>query len=147
MSFDLDKAVDTLSRNKILTKTAELGLLTKLEKAGFTLTSAAPLLVIADKFDALGYLEASSDKILPLAAKAIDLAPGLLPLAGTALKTPSSTFYGAAAAALAAAAGAVLLIPDDSVVNIALQTALVVPLGVIAPVGLGIGGTIISKLE
>ena len=67
MAFDFDKAVDTLADNKILTKvllillldvsstyanlptytynaikqTAQLGLLTRLENAGFTLSTAA----------------------------------------------------------------------------------------------------------
>ena len=69
MKFDLEKSADILARNKILTKTANLGLLSRLDRAGFTLTTAAPLLKAADKYDALGYLEASSDNILPLVAK------------------------------------------------------------------------------
>lgn len=95
MAFDFDKAVDTLADNKILTKvllillldvsstyanlptytynaikqTAQLGLLTRLENAGFTLSTAAPLLKLVDEQDLIGYLEASSDKVLPLVAK------------------------------------------------------------------------------
>ena len=50
-------------------QTSQLGLLTRLEKAGFTLTTAIPLLKAADDADVLGYLEASSDTVLPLVAK------------------------------------------------------------------------------
>jgi hypothetical protein len=124
-----------------------LGLLTRLEKAGFTLTTAKPLLILADDLDLLGVLEASSDKVLPLVAKTIDLAPALLPLAGTALKTPPTVFFGGAAASLAAAAGVIFLVPDDSVISIALQTVSTVTLGVIIPGALGVGGLVLSKLK
>lgn len=85
--------------------------------------------------------------MLPLVAKGIDLAPALLPLAGTALKTPPTVFFGAAAASFAAAVAVVGAIPDDSVSSIALQTALVVPLGAILPAALGVGGLVLSKLK
>jgi hypothetical protein len=147
MKFDLDKTVNTLSRNKILTKTAQLGLLSRLEKAGFTVSSAIPLIKLADKYDAIGVLEASSEKVLPLVATAIELAPPLLPLAAQALKASPQTLYGGAALSAAAAAGILAVIPDDSVAAIALQTALVLPLGVILPGALGVGGTILSKLK
>ena len=173
MKFDLDKAADTLSRNKILTKvnkfyvsatyhedklllntfscflrqTAQLGLLTKLEKAGYTLTSAKPLLLKAEELDAIGYLEASSDKVLPLVATAIELAPALIPLAGPLLNVPSTLLFAGAAASLGGAGAAVALIPDDSVTNIALQTALAIPLGTVLPGALVVGGTVLSKIE
>lgn len=135
MSFDLDKALNTLSSNKILTKvpnivdfppccliwsnhfftqTSQLGLLTRLEKAGFTLKTAVPLLIKADELDVLGILESSSDKVLPLVAQGIEVAPALLPLAATALNTPPSTYYAGAAASLLAAVGILNAIPDDS---------------------------------
>ena len=109
--------------------------------------TAAPLLVLADKYDALGVLEASSDKVLPLAAKAIELAPALLPLAGTALKTSPTVLYGGAAVSVVAAVSFVNLIPDDSVSSIALQTLIAVPLGAIIPGALGVGGFVLSKLK
>ena len=121
--------------------------MTRLENAGFSLTTAAPLLIFADDNDLLGVLEASSDKVLPLIAQAVDLAPGLLPLAGVALKTPPAVFFGAAAASAVAAAGAIFLIPDDSIVAIAAQVALAVPLGVLLPGGLAVGGVVLSKLK
>jgi hypothetical protein len=102
---------------------------------------------LADDLDALGYLEASSDKVLPLVAKAIELAPGLLPLAGAAVRIPSVALFGGAFASLAGAVALVTAIPDDSVTNIALQTTLAVPLGVILPATCFIGGTVLSKLK
>lgn len=122
-------------------------MLTRLENAGFTLTTAADLLIFADENDLIGVLEASSDKVLPLIATGVDLAPSLLPLAAVALKTPPTAFFGGALASLAAAAGVILLIPDDSVLNVALQAVLVVPLGVLLPGGLGLGGVVLSKLK
>eukprot|EP01039_Chlorochromonas_danica_P005689 gene5689-6273_t len=147
MAFDLDKAAAVLAQNKILTKTARLGLLTKLEKAGFTLSSAAPLLKLVDKYDLLGVLEASNEKVLPLLAKAIDLTPSLLPLADQALKAPPSALAGGALASLALALGEVALIPDDSVGSIALQTLLFVPLGVVLPPVLGLSCLLLNKVK
>lgn len=92
-------------------------------------------------------LEASSDKVLPLIATGVDLAPSLLPLAAVALKTPPAVFFGGAAASAVAAAGAIFLIPDDSVLNIALQAAVAVPLGLLLPGGLTVGGVVLSKLK
>ena len=128
-------------------QTAQLGLLTKLERAGYTLTSAKPLLLKAEELDALGYLEASSDKVLPLVATAIELAPALIPLAGPLLNIPSTLLFAGAAASLGGAAAAVALIPDDSISNIALQTALAVPLGTLLPGALVVGGTVLGKIE
>eukprot|EP00597_Dinobryon_sp_UTEXLB2267_P001033 CAMPEP_0170066812 /NCGR_PEP_ID=MMETSP0019_2-20121128/6400_1 /TAXON_ID=98059 /ORGANISM="Dinobryon sp., Strain UTEXLB2267" /LENGTH=147 /DNA_ID=CAMNT_0010274057 /DNA_START=177 /DNA_END=620 /DNA_ORIENTATION=+ len=147
MAFDFDQAVNTLSSNKILTKTSQLGLLTRLEKAGFTLTSAAPLLKFADEQDLIGVLEASSDKVLPLIGKAIELSPALLPVAGTALKTPPTVLYGGAAASLAAAGALIAVVPDDSVLNVALQVSLGLTLGAILPGALGVGGFILTKIK
>ena len=48
---------------------------------------------------------------------------------------------------MAAAAFVVNGIPDDTTTNIALQTALAVPLGVILPGALGVGGVLLSKLK
>eukprot|EP01038_Epipyxis_sp_PR26KG_P006915 gene6915-9468_t len=147
MAFDLDKAVNTLAQNKILTKTSQLGLLSRLEKAGFKLSSAKPLLKLADEQDLIGVLEASSDKVLPLIATAIESAPALLPIAGSVLKLPSTTLFGGAAASLAAAGLVIVSIPDDSVLSIAEQVALVIPLGAIIPGALGVGGLLLSKLK
>jgi hypothetical protein len=126
-------------------QTARLGLLSRLEKAGFTLTSAVPLLRFAEEKDVIGVLEASSDKLLPLIGQAIETAPALLPLAGLALKTPPVVLFAGAAGSAAAAAALIFVVPDDSVANVALQTALAVPLGVLLPGALGITGALLGK--
>lgn len=145
--FDVDKVVRTLSRNKILTKTAQLGLLTKLEKAGFTLTSAKPLLKLADKYDLIGVLVASNEKVLPLIAKGVELAPSLLPLAKVAVNTQPTALYSFALASLAAAGAAIAVIPDVTVTDYALQTVLAVPLGVVVPGACVVGATLLGKLN
>ena len=103
--------------------------------------------MLADENDLIGVLEASSDKVLPIVATGIELAPALLPLAKVALKLPSTTLYAGALASIAAAGAAVYLIPDDSIVEIAAQTALAIPLGAILPGALGVGGFLLSKLK
>jgi hypothetical protein len=118
-----------------------------LEKAGFTLSSAAPLLKFADEQDLLGVLEASSDSVLPLLAKGIELSPALLPLAGVALKAPPTALYGGAVLSLAAAGALITAVPDDSALEIAVQVALGIPLAVILPASLGVGGFVLSKLK
>ena len=121
--------------------------MSRLEKSGFTLSTAAPLLIKADELDVLGVLEASSDRFLPLAATAIDLAPAALPLVKVAINTPAPLlFIGAVASALAAYT-VVAVVPDDSVASIAIQTALVVPLGLIVPGALTVGALLLSKLK
>ena len=47
---------------------------------------------------------------------------------------------------LAGAVGTVALIPDDTVTNVALQTAIAIPLGTLVPAGLFVGGSIVSKV-
>lgn len=120
--------------------------MSKLEKAGFTLSTAAPLLKKADELDALGVLESSSDKLLPLLATTIELAPSLLPFASVALKQSPSALAGGALASAAAAAALVAVVPDDSVSSVALQTFLAIALGLILPGGLAIGSFLLSKL-
>ena len=147
MKFDFDKAVNTLSRNKVLTKTAQLGLLSRLDKAGFKLSTAKPLLKKDEELDVLGVLEASSDKVLPLLATVIDLAPGLLPLAGPVLNTPPFVLFATGFASLAAAFAVITVIPDNTVSDVALQTALVIPLATLIPAVTLIGGGALSKIS
>ena len=128
-------------------QTAQLGLLSKLDKAGLKLTSVKPLLLLADELDAIGYLEASSDKTLPLIQAAIEAAPALLPLAGLAVNVPSGALFAGAFASVIGAGAALFLIPDNTVTDIALQTALVIPLGLVLPGALFVGGTVLSKLK
>ena len=121
--------------------------MSKLDKAGFTLTSTKQLLKLADDLDALGILEASSNKVLPLLETAIDLSPKLLPLAAPLLNTSPVTLSAAAVASLALAGGVIFVIPDDSVANIALQTAAATLLGAIVPGACAVGSVILGKIN
>lgn len=105
------------------------------------------MLIYADENDLIGVLEASSDKVLPLVAKAIELSPALIPLAGPALSVPSTALYGAALASITTAGVAIAVIPDDSITNVALQTAIALPLGALVPGALAVGGYLLSKLK
>lgn len=147
MGGEIDKILTSLERNKILTKTAQLGLLSKLDRAGVKLSTVAPLLVKADELDLLGVLAASSDKVLPLAVTAVEAAPALLPIAGGAVKAGPVPLLVGAVASLGAAGAAIAFIPDDSVTNVALQTALAVPLGAIIPGASLVGAALLSKLK
>jgi hypothetical protein len=125
--------VNTLYFNKILTKTAELGLPTKLQK-------------LAGEVDALRYLEVSMDNVLSLTTTA-DLSPGVLSLVSTALKAgPLPLFIGAAGSATASAA-IVTTVSDNSVQNIALKNTAVIPLRLVLPGALIVGALLISKLK
>lgn len=84
---------------------------------------------------------------MPLIAKGIELSPQLLPLASTAIKTKPSTLTSVAFLSLAAGAAEIVLIPDNSVVSVALQTALFLPLGLILPGALVVGSALLKKLE
>ena len=102
----------------------------------------------------------------------IELSPSLLPLAGAALKVPAPAYFVGAAGSLGAAFALISLIPDDSTTNIGLQvyenhlncslntlkaiffliliTMKVfagIPLGVILPGALVVGGGVLSKLK
>jgi hypothetical protein len=120
--------------------------LSRLEEAGFKLTTAVPLIKKAEELDAIGVLAASSDKLLPLVGKAIEFAPLALPLASIALKVPPNALAGGAVASLLAAVGVNVIVPDDSVTLVALQAFITVPLGAILPVTLGAGSVLLSKL-
>ena len=101
----------------------------------------------ADELDLLGVAAASSDKILPLAVTAVEAAPALLPIAGGVVKAGPTPLLAGAVASLGAAGAAIAFIPDDSVTNIALQTALAVPLGAIIPGASLVGAGLLSKLK
>lgn len=75
------------------------------------------------------------------------MSPALLPLAGVAIKTPPPILFAGAAGSLGAAAALILVVPDDTVANIALQVAAGIPLGVILPGALGVGGFLLSKIS
>lgn len=109
------------------------------------MSTIVPLLMFANKYDLIGVLESSSDEILPIVGAVIDKLTVLLPTAQYALSL-SPTFL--AGIAVASAAGSVALttaIPDDSVFFVALQTALVVPFGLVLPGVAGGASIFLSK--
>ena len=143
----IDKILTKLEREKILTKTAQLGLLSKLDRAGLKLSTVSPLLVKADELDLLGLVSASSDKVLGLAVTAVEFSPALLPIVGGVVKAGPTPLLAGAVASLAGAGAVIAGIPDDSVANVALQTALAVPLGAIVPGACIVGAGVLSKLK
>ena len=112
-----------VEEQRLLSKVAQSGLLSKAQAAGITLSSLEPLLALAaEKPDILILVEASGPELLPLLPTLVDLAPGALPLLASAVSVPPPLIGAAGIAALGAAVAAVTVIPDDSIVNVALQT-------------------------
>jgi Protein of unknown function (DUF1118) len=135
-----------VERDQLLSKVAASGLLSKAQDAGITLSKLEPLLSLAaDNPDILILVEASGPEVLPLLPAVVDLAPGALPLLATAVGIPAPVLGAAGVAALAAAGGALAFIPDDTVVNVAVQT-LIVGLAVPTAGAAFIGGAILGKL-
>jgi hypothetical protein len=131
----------------LLTKVAQSGLLSKAQEAGLTLSKLEPLLALAaDNPDILILVEAATPEVLPLLPKIVSIAPGALPLLASAVTVPPVVLQILGLASLAGAAGAVVLIPDDTVLEIAAQTAAVGVLGVAAPAASFIGAAILNKL-
>ena len=128
-------------------QTAQLGLLSKLDRAGVKLSTLGPLLKQADSLGALKLVEGKGEQLLPLINLAVDSAPALLPLAGGVVNGGPTPLLFAAFASLAAAVAVIGLVPDDSVTNIALQTLLAVPLGAIVPGAALVGAGVLSKLK
>lgn len=111
---------------RLLSRVAASGLLSKAQKAGITLSSLEPLLELAaDNPDILILVEASGPELLPVLPKIVDVAPAALPLLATAVSVPAPVIGAAGVAALAAAGAALAVIPDDSVTNVAIQTLIV----------------------
>eukprot|EP00622_Pseudochattonella_farcimen_P000120 FR734550.1.p1 GENE.FR734550.1~~FR734550.1.p1 ORF type:complete len:177 (+),score=38.16 FR734550.1:29-532(+) len=132
--------IDIVQQKKLLSKTAELGLLSKADAAGITLSDLEPLLIFADDNGALEILADLLDS--PLAATAVDLAPSALPLAGALINTPPALLIGLAPLSLAAAVAEVNIIDDSSVALVAIQTILAVLLGAVVP-AVSLGGAFV----
>ena len=109
----------------LLTKVASSGLLSKAQDAGITLTKLEPLLALSKDYpEVLVLAEAAGPDLLPLLPKIVDLAPGVLPLLASGLKLANpNTLSAASIAALGAAGALVVLVPDDSILEVAAQTA------------------------
>mmetsp|Transcript_92692 Transcript_92692/g.264792 ORF Transcript_92692/g.264792 Transcript_92692/m.264792 type:complete len:180 (-) Transcript_92692:289-828(-) len=138
-AFDI---LDAIQDNQLLSKTAELGVLSKAEAAGVTLSDLEPLLIAADDNGAMQLL--GDVLALPITPKLINAAPGLLPLAGAALSVPPALLFATAPASAFAAYTAVQVIPDDSLTSVALQTFLAVLLGAVIPAVSLAGGAVLG---
>lgn len=77
---------------KLLSATADSGLLEALEEKGITLSQIEKILPVIDDLGVLPLAVANKGLILALAPLLIEPAPALLPLVVSILKTPASTF-------------------------------------------------------
>jgi len=144
---DVGAALTRAEELGLLSKVSELGLLSKAEKLGIKLSTVTPLLKLADEEGLVYVAEELADDVVPLLPEAIEAAPKLLPLAAAALNIPPSGLYAAALLSLGAGAAEIYFIPDDSVMNVALQTFLAVPLLLVAPGASVVGATILNKIK
>jgi hypothetical protein len=115
--------LEKVQDRQLLSKVAASGLLSKAQKAGITLSNLEPLLALAaENPDILILVEASGPELLAILPGLVDLAPGALPLLAAAVSIPAPLIGALGVVALAAAGGAVVTIPDDTTVNVAIQT-------------------------
>lgn len=94
--------IDRVRDLKLLTVTAESGLLEALEDKGVTLAQVEKLLPLVDSLGLLGLVRGNKDLIAGAAPLLIEPAPSLIPVLVSLLKTPPSTFQ---VAGLAVAGG------------------------------------------
>jgi hypothetical protein len=131
----------------LLTKVAQSGLLSKAQEAGVSLSKLEPLLALAAKDSSILILvEAATPELIPLLPGLVDLAPAALPLLAAAITIPPFILQGLGLASLGAAFAIVQVVPEDTVVEVALQTAAVGVLGVVAPAASFIGAFVLGKL-
>lgn len=128
-------------------KVAELGLLSRLESAGLSLSTIVPLLKFANNNDLLGVLESSSADILPVIGAAVENLPVLLPVAQYALNMPPVVLPLIALASAAGTAAFVTVVPDDSVFSVTLQTIIAIPFGLVVPGIAGGAGVLLAKYK
>jgi hypothetical protein len=96
--------VQRVRQLKLLTVTAESGLLEALEAKGLTLSQVEKLLPVVDSLGLLPFLSKNKELLLSVAPLLIEPAPALLPILVSVLKTPASTFSTTGFALLAAGA-------------------------------------------
>lgn len=114
---------ESVQDQRLLTKVAASGLLSKAQQAGISLSKLEPLLLaVDDNPDILVLVEASGPELLNILPTIVSIAPGALPLLASAVSVPAPVIGAAGLGALGAAAAAVVAIPDDSVANVAIQT-------------------------
>ena len=132
----------------LLTKVAQSGLLSKAQEAGVSLSKLEPVLALIakDNKSILVLVEAATPELIPLLPKLVDLAPAALPLLAFAITIPPFFIQVAGLGSLGAAFAIVQIVPDDTVLEVALQTAAVGVLGVVAPAASFIGAAVLGQL-
>jgi hypothetical protein len=145
-NLQVKSLLNKVAEQKLLSKVAASGLLSKAQAAGISLSSLEPLLALAaENPDILILVEASGPELLPLLPAVVDLAPAALPLLASAVGIPPVVLQAVGAGALAAAGLALVAIPDDSVLNVAIQT-IVVGLAVPAAAASFAGALVLGQL-
>ena len=96
--------IDRVRALKLLTLTAESGLLEALEARGLTLSQVEKLLPLADSLGLLGLVKANKGLAVGAAPLLIEPAPSLIPILVSVLKTSPATFTGAGVALAGAGA-------------------------------------------
>jgi len=131
----------------LLSKVAQSGLLSKAQEAGVSLSNLEPLLdLAAENPDILILVEASGPELISILPTIVDLAPPILPLLAFAVGIPPTLLLAGALASVAATAGIVIYVPDDTIINIALQTVAAATLGVVVPAASVAGAVALGKL-
>jgi hypothetical protein len=139
--------LEQVESSGLLTKVAQSGLLSKAQEAGVSLSKLEPLLaLIAKDKSILILVEAATPELIPILPKLVDVAPGALPLLAAAITIPPFIIQALGLGSLGAAFAIVQIVPDDTVLEVALQTAAVGVLGVAAPAASFIGAAILGKL-
>lgn len=145
-NIQVKSLLNKVAEQKLLSKVAASGLLSKAQAAGISLSSLEPLLALAAQNpDILILVEASGPELLPLLPALVDLTPAALPLLASAVGIPPVVLQAVGAGALAAAGLAVLAVPDDTVLNVAVQT-IVVGLALPAAAASFVGALILGQL-
>lgn len=143
--------LESTESSGLLSKVAESGLLSKAAKAGFTLSKVESLITLAANQGVLDEVlvlaEAAGPELIPLLPSVVELAPAALPLAATALQLQPGTLQGLAVASAAAAYGIVNAVPDDTVVEVAVQTIAAATLGVVVPGACLVGAGLLGKVK
>lgn len=123
---------------KLLSKTADSGLLSSLEAQGLTLSKLEKVLPLAEELGLLELAAKNSDFLINgVAPLAVEPAPALLPLLSNVVGVPGGTFKGVAALAILAE-GALIATSD----NIALDVAAGLPLFLIGGVCFALGNAL-----
>lgn len=146
-NLEVKRLLNKAQETGLLSKVVRSGLLSKAQKAGVKLSSLEPLLeIVGDNPEVLVLVEASGPEVLKILPLVLDLAPAALPLLAAAVQTPPTLLYAAALASVGAAGGIVFLVPDDTIVNVALQTIGAATFGLLIPGISVVGATALGQL-